>query len=568
MNTNGNWPISREDFSWWRECQPASFYNRNDDLVRGLAFYCRDKGRLAAYQDRLVRFGASAGTDINEAAETSNRPNNLPSVQSFSRGRDYIQQVRYDSSYHAIGSMLYGTGVMSLFSTPADNVIAMAFLHLLSLNGEAGHACPFACTAGLIKAMNALGTAEQKQRHLPNLLETDYDKLHHAAQYLAESRGGSDVGANLTIAEQDPEREGKWLITGEKWFCSNVTAQVAVLTARPVGAIEGTRGLGLFLLPQRGPEGFANGIEIVRLKDKLGTRSLATAEILLKRVKAEALGPVDRGFKNMMKYLVNTSRLCNCLFASGAAQRACLTAELYADHRTAFGKRLSKFPLVRYMLGLMKAKSMAILSASLCLARMLDDLESASSDSTVTDRLYRVLLNLSKYRASVLARETVLAGIECLGGNGTIDNFSILPRLLRDCIVYETWEGAHNVLIAQTYRDFRKESTIGLTFDYLESAFRAATAPELDGVTFRALRLLESLRRRLMIELEADEPEPSWGFRTAAGVLADLFFLSRMCAEADWEAQAGLTDRQDSVKTFWDHIRSSARASRPLPNPI
>jgi acyl-CoA dehydrogenase len=563
MKTGLNPPIAREDFSWWREYQPTNFYDSDQELIKSLTFYCRDSERLAEYQDRLSRFGADAATVLNEAAEISNHTDNLPTLQSFKPDGEGTEQVRYHPSYHAIGSLLYETGVMQLFSTPSDNVLGMAFLRLLSFNGEAGHACPFACTAGIIKAIDALGTDEQKQRYLPHLLNTDYSKLYHAAQYLTESHGGSDVGANRTVAKKDPENDGIWLITGEKWFCSNVTAHVAVLTARPQGAPEGTRGLGLFLLPQRSSEGTPNGIEILRLKDKLGTRSLATAEILLNEAKAEALGPLDSGFKNMMTYVINTSRLSNCLFASGAARRAFVTADLYVNHRVAFGKQLGEFPLVRQTVALMKAKSTAILSASLCLARMLDDLESESSGTGHEAGLFRLLLNVSKYNASVLAREAVLAGIECLGGNGTIESFSIMPRLLRDCIVYETWEGPHNVLIAQAYRDLRKDSMLDQAFMYLESVFKAVSASELGAVCFGSLHLLKTLRRQMEKQLDGDEAEPSWPFRIAVDTFGDLFFLSRMCAEADWEKSTGLKgDKLDAIRVFWDHVRRNDVAAQ------
>jgi alkylation response protein AidB-like acyl-CoA dehydrogenase len=547
---------SEETFKWWAECQPANFYDSDEGLIRSLEFYCQDAERLPAYQDRLSRFGASAATVLNEAAETSNRTENLPILQSAG---GELNEVRYGAPYHVIGSQLYATGVMQLFAEPINHVLAMAFLHLLSLNGEAGHACPFACTAGVIKALSALGTDEQKQQYLPRLLDPDYTSLYHAAQYLTESQGGSDVGSNRTIAEKHPLHDGVWLLSGEKWFCTNVTAPIAVLTARPRGAQDGTSGLGLFLLRQRHVDGTPNGIQIIRLKEKLGTRSVATAEIQLNGAIAESLGPVDGGFKNMMRYVINTSRLCNCFFASGAARRAFITADLYATHRTTFGKRLKEFSLVNQTLALMRAKSTGILAASLCLARMLDDVESGLEDEERNQSLFRVLLNVSKYRSSVLARETVIAGIECLGGNGTIETFSVLPRLLRDCIVYETWEGPHNVLMARLYCDLRKASALNQAFTYLQKTFKNVEAPELADVCRPALRRVETLRVEIEKELNSSEAEPSWSFRAAMDVFGNLFFLARICAEADLHKSAGIRiDRIKAAQDFWRYICPAA----------
>jgi len=543
-------PSSQETFKWWAECQPINFYDSDEGLIRSLEFYCHDAERLLTYQDRLSRFGASAATVLNEAAQTSNLAENLPILQSA--GGELNDEVLYGVPYHVIGSQLYATGVMQLFAEPIDHVLAMAFLHLLSLNGEAGHACPFACTAGVIKALSALGTDEQKQQYLPRLLDPDYTRLYHAAQYLTENQGGSDVGSNRTIAERHPVHDGDWLLTGEKSFCTNVTAPIAVLTARPKGARDGTSGLGLFLLRQRHVDGTLNGIQIVRLKEKLGTQSIATAEIRLNGAVAESLGPVDGGFKNMMRYVINTSRLCNCFFASGAARRAFITADLYATHRTAFGKRIKEFPLVNQTLALMKAKSTGILAASLCLARMLDDVESGLEDEERNQLLFRVLLNVSKYRSSVLARETVLAGIECLGGNGTIETFSVLPRLLRDCIVYETWEGPHNVLMARLYRDLRKASALNQAFMCLQKVFKNVEATELADVCHSALRRVETLRVEIEKELNGSDVEPSWAFRAAMDVFGNLFFLARICAEADFHKSAEIRiDRIKAAQDFW-----------------
>src|SRR5690606_6749602 len=170
--------------------------------------------------------------------------------------------------------------VMSVLEEPGQNMLSLALFYLSALNGEAGHNCPLACTAGLIKVLQAEGAAALKERYLPRLLDSNYETLFHGAQFLTEVQGGSDVGANgATATPLDPETEGTWLINGEKWFCSNVTADLALVTARVADQGEGTAGLGLFLVPRLLEDGRLNGMTIHRLKEKLGTRSMASAEV-------------------------------------------------------------------------------------------------------------------------------------------------------------------------------------------------------------------------------------------------------------------------------------------------
>jgi acyl-CoA dehydrogenase len=171
----------------------------------------------------------------------------------------------------------------------------------------------------------------------------------------------------------DPAAEGTWLLNGEKWFTSNVTADLALVTARVPGQGEGTYGLGLFLVPRRLEDGRLNTVTIRRLKDKLGTRSLATGEVEFRDTLAYQIGDLERGFRNMMVYVINTSRIFNGVGTAANARRAYLVAWSYARHRSAFGQPIIHFPLVQDTLAKMRADSAAILSGSLRIVRTLDE---------------------------------------------------------------------------------------------------------------------------------------------------------------------------------------------------
>ena len=175
-------------------------------------------------------------------------------------------EIEFHPAYHRAGRAVWASGIVGAAAREQASLF-----YLLSHAGEGGHGCPVVCTAGLVRALKTRPPDELRERFLPPLLETDYDRAQRGAQFLTERHGGSDVGANRVEAVQDGDA---WRLHGEKWFCSVADADQFVVTARPRGAPDGTRGIGCFLVPRDG-----GGFRIRRLKDKLGTRALATGEI-------------------------------------------------------------------------------------------------------------------------------------------------------------------------------------------------------------------------------------------------------------------------------------------------
>jgi len=206
------------------------------------------------------------------------------------------------------------------------------------------------------------------------------------------------------------------------------------------------------LVPRILPDHTPNRFTLRRLKDKLGTRSMPSAEIDFEGATAYAVGPVEQGFATVINNVINTSRLYNTVGCTGIAKRATVVAHGYAEHREAFGQPVIAYPLMQEMLASMHSTEAALLSGSMLLASELDHVEGGSRDETRRGAL-RIAINLAKMRSCQHSHRVVLTGIETLGGNGAIESFSVLPRLMRDNIVYENWEGTHNTLIAQTLRD-------------------------------------------------------------------------------------------------------------------
>jgi acyl-CoA dehydrogenase len=406
-------------------------------------------------------------------------------------------EVEFHPAYHEAGRAVWASGVVG-----ADAVDQASLFYLLAQAGEGGHACPVVCTAGLVRALRTHASDELRERFLPPLLETDYDRAQRGAQFLTERHGGSDVGANRVEAVPDG---GAWRLHGEKWFCSVADADQFLVTARPRGAPKGTRGIGCFLVPRDG-----GGFRIRRLKDKLGTRALATGEIEFDGAAAYPLGPLEDGFRTAVSVL-NTSRWLNAVGSAGLMRRAYLVASAFAREREAFGHVIAEFPLVRENLAVMKAEADAALASTMELTALVDRIDRGEgSEEDVA--WHRLLLNANKVVTSIAATKAARRGIEALGGNGTIEDFSPLPRLWRDAIVFESWEGTHNVLCAQVLRDLGRLDAVDLVVERSGASEelaarlrRSVTDPDFGALHFR--RQLDELVRSLQVKaLRETEP--------------------------------------------------------------
>jgi acyl-CoA dehydrogenase len=440
-------------------------------------FWGPDLGRWFGDSPRLVAFGEVVAREID------------PLVYELERNgpRTDGERVEFHPGYAQAGRTVWASGILR-----AEAIEQAGLFYLLTHVGEGGHACPVTCTAGLVRALRDHASTELCERFLPPLLETSYDRCQRGSQFLTEEHGGSDVGANRTEAVRDGD---VWRLHGEKWFCSVTDADQFLVTARPEGAPKGTRGIGCFLVP-RLVDDKANGFVIRTLKDKLGTRALATGEIVFDGALAYPLGPVEEGYRIAIGVVLNTSRWLNAVGSAGIMRRAYLEAAAFACEREAFGQPIVDFPLVRESLAVMRAESEAVLASTLELTRLVD-----SSDAEDV-AYHRILVNANKFSTSAAATRAVRRGIEILGGNGTVEDYSPLPRLWRDAIVFESWEGTHNVLCAQVARDLERFGSLELVLERSRGAdprvdtvldSLAERMPSYDPLHFR--RQLDELMR-------------------------------------------------------------------------
>ena len=545
----------------WLAIQPTNFFVDDRGFQRSLEFLLGEEAYrpLAA---QLYRFGEVVAKVVDPLVRRANEPQNLPYLERYDGIGRRIENVVFPTAYHEAGRHIYGSGVMAVLAEPGQNLASLALFYLSAMNGEAGHNCPLACTAGVIKVLQNVADEALRDRFLPRFLERGYARRFHGAQFLTEIQGGSDVGANATYATRLDTHSDVWLLNGEKWFCSNVTADVALVTARVPAQGEGTRGLGMFLVPRYLADGSLNNVHIRRLKDKLGTRSMASAELEFRDAVAYLVGEARAGFKNMMNYVINPSRMYNALACCGNARRAYVVARSYARVRQAFGRPLIHFPLIQQTLVEMRADSSAMLAGSLRLAKLWDEVESGKADLEMAHVL-RLGLNLNKFRTAVLAHEVINKGIEVLGGNGAIESFSVLPRLLRDNVVYENWEGPHNVLLAQASRDMRRYLVHQPFAGYLRQMLNAQTQ---ERIKVEGLAVLDQLERELSDVLLMDETSASIFFRPLMEQLIDLFYLACLGLEGMWSSSVKQDHSKRRLAEFFLDRRIVKRESKDIPD--
>src|ERR1700709_1147989 len=420
-----------------------NFYRADPALTDLLRIHLPD-ALFRHIEPHLDRLGAIAGGHLDECARLADR--HVPVLHQRDRfGRD-AQWIEYHPAYrelerHAFGE--FGIHAMSLrkgilgWPDKYPVVAKHAFTFLFN-QAEFGLGCPINVTDGCARLLANFGSPELQDKYLDGLTQTDMAKLTQGGQFMPEKEGGSDVGALITTAVQEGDH---WRLHGEKWFCSNADAKVVMLLARPEGAGPGTRGVGLFLMPRRLEDGSQNHYRIVRLKDKLGTRSMASGEIKLEGAIAYAVGKLDRGFVQMAE-MVNSSRLSNGVKSTALMRRAYHDAMAVARGRVVFGQRIVDMPLARRQLMKIMLPTEQALSMSFLTADALDRAEAGSQDAAA---LLRILTPTLKFRATRDARKVCGDALEMRGGIGYIEEF-VNPRLLRDAHLGSIWEGTGNIV--------------------------------------------------------------------------------------------------------------------------
>jgi acyl-CoA dehydrogenase len=391
--------------------------------------------------------------------------------------------------------------------------------------------CPLAMSDGAAKVLNAAGNEVLIGRALPHLTSRDPGEFWTSGQWMTEAAGGSDVGLTETVARREND---SWRLYGRKWFTSAIASQMALTLARPEGNPPGGKGLALFYVETHDAKGRPNRVWVNRLKDKLGTRKVPTAELTLDATPAELVGGVSDGVKTIAPML-NVTRTWNAVSAVALARRGLALARDYAYKRIAFGAPLSKKPLHVDTLAGLEAEFLGAFHLTFFIVELLGR-EEAGKASQEQAQLSRILTPVAKLLTAKQSVQILSEVIEAFGGVGYVEDTG-LPVLLRDAQVLPIWEGTTNVLSLETLRALDAAGGLDVLKREIGILFRELHEPDLVKISAQAERAVEQAEAWLDKAVRAGQEELEAGARRFAMTLGRIMELALLARHAQWSLE-------------------------------
>lgn len=445
-------------------------------------------------QPRLREWGELCGGPIARRAEVIDK--NPPRLEPFDRwGRESGRVVHHPEAIATKRDLCEAgyTGFSWQDEVRSDaakrraaGLMATTFSYMLN-QSDTGMACACGMTGGVARLVDRFAEPQVRDEFMPHLTSMSYDDLWDGAMFMTERSGGSDLSGTETVAKQVGDH---WELTGEKWFCSNVDARATLTLARPEGGVEGTKGLGLFLVPSLLPDGTPNRRRIRRIKDKLGTRSVPTGEVLFEGALAYQIGQEGIGLNRMME-MVNVSRVGVASMGAGIARRAVVEAVIYANERSAFGNKLKDHPMVRETLIDMQVEAEAAIHMCVESASLGGSIETGGGDDTDL-KFLRILTPLAKIRAARTGLENAIQAVETLGGNGYIEDWPT-ARQLRDAQCHTIWEGTENINSLDVLRAMLKQGAHEGLLARIDQTIQLADSPETEALAHAKYEIEEAI---------------------------------------------------------------------------
>ena len=408
-----------------------------------------------------------------------------------------------------------------------------ALVHLFTPATDV-YSCPLAMTDGAARALVASGNKDLVARAVSRLTSRDPARFWTSGQWMTESTGGSDVGLSETVAKKDGNR---WRLHGRKWFTSAATSQMALTLARPEGNPAGGKGLALFYVETRNEAGQLDRILVHRLKDKLGTRKVPTAELTLEGTPAQLVAGESDGVRNIAPML-NVTRTWNSVSAVSYMRRGLALARDYASKRIAFGSPLAEKPLHADSLAGLQAEYEAGFHLAFLAVELLGRDENDGLDDEAREllRLVTPVAKLTTGRQSVQVLSEI---VESFGGAGYVEDTGI-PALLRDAQVFSIWEGTTNVLALDALRALQTGKALAALQVEVETLASAV----------RDTRLLEPAKSAQAALLHAQQwlaaakgADIEAGARRFALTLGRGYALMLLCRHAQWSLDHEQDDR-------------------------
>lgn len=477
------------------------FYASDHILQDYLKRKVSSKG-LDYMKSKLSKIGEAAAQKMDSLSLDADK--NVPQLVKRNFFGEDIDEVKFHPSYNelmqiAIDSEMFKVkwepNLKNEFKLERHSLgFASGYLYAMS---ELGQYCPLCMTDGVARLIDLHCTEEDKKRLLPHIYTTELEQFFTGAMFLTEKSGGSDVGRNLVKAHK--QNDGTYLLSGEKWFCSNVNAELIFALARTDESKTGTRGLSIFLIEKHLPDGSKNKLPIVRLKDKLGVRSMASAECVLDGTVGTLVGNEFNGFK-IMTDMINLSRLYNSIAALSGARRALVEAYNFNLFRKSFGKTAIEHTLVKEKLFELGSLNVANFYLTW---RAIEALDKADNGNENEKHLGRLLTPMVKKWSAEKAVYIVRESMELMGGIGYIED-GVVPKIMRDVMVLPIWEGAGNIMILDMLRASFKSDGLKVMMEEIKTSLSRKS--DYGDTISEHLQELEN-KMKSLFEMEVEELE-------------------------------------------------------------
>jgi alkylation response protein AidB-like acyl-CoA dehydrogenase len=515
----------------FQQAPPALGNQYEDDRVlRSYLSRVLPKDVLRDVEESLTEMGRLSGAELYEF-QLADRLNE-PTLTQWDAWGNRIDRVELTPLWRLAERVAAEHGVVATAyeqkhgSLSRVHQCALAYLFTPSTDI---YSCPLAMTDGAARTLLSSGNQMLIDRAVPHLITRDPKEFWTAGQWMTELTGGSDVGLSQTVAKEDPD--GMFRLYGRKWFTSAVSSQIALTLARLEGNPPGGRGLALFYIETRDEHGRPRNIEINRLKDKLGTRKVPTAELNLTGTPAQLVKGTTDGVRNIAP-LLNVTRLWNGISAVALMRRGLALAYDYAHRRVAFGAPLSEKPLHLDTLVGLQAEAEAAFHLAFYVAELngRSETREISDEDVLLLRLLTPVMKLTTGKQAVVVASEVL---ESFGGAGYVEDTG-LPALLRDSQVLPIWEGTTNVLALDTLRALHNADSFRQVQLLVSRCLDNVTDPDLVDAVRIARSSLDHATGWLAEAERRGQPALEAGARRFSLTLGRLLELALLIRHAQW----------------------------------
>ena len=469
------------------------FYRDDPFLQRIVRKYAGDE--RDQLHEKLLAFSPKVSFRWRDMADSIARPEVHPQMLHYDAHNHRIDRIVRPMETSVLEREIFSEGLFSSQTTPWEGFVKRLLIHQI---GEFGVTCPLACTEGLVALTehypdHGVPELDRILQHCKEGIDGDFGI---GAQFMSEIQGGSDIPSNLLEAVPDGKN---YKLYGNKFFCSAMHADYAVVTAK----VTGSEKVGTFIVPSWLPGDKSkerrNGYTINRIKWKMGTCELPTAEVDYNGAVAYAVGPTDKGVANAVGIVLTLSRIAVGISSGAAMLRAAREARMYSEFREVFGSKAGQFPLAARQIKAIVDTSQRTIAGAFKLydtyiklgRKLVPGLKTDEPLEVLKQRfILRELILMQKITTAYEAVDVIRTALSIFGGHGVMEEFSSLPRLFRDAIVNELWEGPRNVLLTQIYRDMQRATQ---WFDPAEFVSNA-----LDGVPQEKVGQFSEALKRLL----------------------------------------------------------------------